>query len=333
MATIDFVDDEVQGLVSVVIPVYRGEKYIADTLATLSAQTYSEWELIVVEDASHDATESIVAEFARRHPDRRVWFGRNERNSGPSHSRNVAFGQARGQFVALLDADDRWLPDHLSVSLAALASTGSDVSYSSVVMFEDETEILLGIWGPNEHDLRAFPHRLFLYNSITPSATVLRRQVLADVGPWNVELRYCEDLEFWLRCIDAGKTFQFIGGCHCLYRKNHAEAATNKRCALQEAFAEVVARFVNLRGAREKTCRRFAAKAYLSAADYHLQADPRKDRSADPRRAAALVEKAWKLKPRRVDYWLLTVKYRVTSRFRRVPQQAATDDASLRRAA
>ena len=319
MATIAFVDDEVKGLVSVVTPVYRGEKYIAETLATLSAQTYRDWELIVVEDASRDATEEIVAEFARRHPSHRVAFSRNERNSGPSYSRNVAFAQARGEFIALLDADDRWFPDHLSVSIGALESTGRDVAYSSVVMFEDETELLLGIWGPTEHDLTDFPHRLFLYNSITPSATVLRRQVLADVGPWNVEFRYCEDLEYWLRCIDSGKQFQYVGGCHCLYRKNHANAATNKRCALQEAFAEVTARFVQLRGAREKTCRRFAAKAYLLAADLHLHADPRLDVSADPRRAASLVTKAWRLRPRRVGYWLLSVRYNVAGLFRRGP--------------
>ena len=317
MSTIAFLDGEIKGLVSVIIPVFQGEKYIAETLASLSAQTYRHWELIVVEDASRDAAEEIVAEFARRHPSHRVVFSRNERNSGPSRSRNVAFARARGEFVALLDADDRRFPDHLTTAVGALESTECDVAYSTVVMIEDKMDLLLGIWGPTAEDLKDFPHRLFIYNSITPSATVLRRQVLADVGAWNVDLRYCEDLEYWLRCVDAGKKFQYVGGCHCLYRKNHANAATNKRCALQEAFAEVTARFVQLRGAREKTCRRFAAKAYLLAADFHLHTDPRLDVSANPRRAASLVTKAWRLRPRRVGHWLLSVRHNVAGLFRR----------------
>ena len=108
-------------------------------------------------DASRDAAEEIVADFARRHPERRVVFSRNERNSGPSYSRNIAFAQARGQYVALLDADDRWFPDHLEGSVGKLESTQSDVAYSSVVMFEDETGLLLGIWGPTAEDLKDFP--------------------------------------------------------------------------------------------------------------------------------------------------------------------------------
>jgi hypothetical protein len=158
--------------------------------------------------------------------------------------------------------------------------------------------------------------------------------VLADVGAWNVTLRLCEDIEYWLRCIDVGKQFQYVGGCHCLYRKNHANAATNKRCALQEAFAEVVAQFVRLRGARERTCRRFAAKAYLLAAELHLQSDSSVDVSADPRRAAPLVTKAWRLRPRRVGYLLLSIRHRVASAFRRSPGNVnASSSLSERKAA
>jgi len=333
MSTISFLNDEVAGLVSVVIPIFQGEKYIAETLKSLSAQTYRNWELIVVEDASRDAAEEIVADFARRHPEHRIVFSRNERNSGPSYSRNVAFAQARGQYVALLDADDRWFPDHLEDSVGKLESTKSDVAYSSVVMFEDETGLLLGIWGPTADDLKDFPLRLFISNSITPSATVFRRQVLADVGAWNTSLRLCEDLEYWLRCVNAGKRFQFVGGCHCLYRKNHANAATKKLCAVQEAFADVVAQFVPLRGVCERTCRRFAAKSYLAAAELHLQSDPRVDLSADPRRAASLVTKAWRLRPRRVGYLFLSVRHRVTSALRRKPSEIARSSNSQRKAA
>ena len=270
MPGIQFRRSETQGLVSIVIPTYRGEKFIGETLESIGCQTYRSWEVLVVEDASHGPTAEIVSSFARRHPSHRVDYSRNQRNGGPSHSRNVAFAQAAGEFVALVDADDRWMPEHLARSIHALETTGKDVVYSSVVMFEDQTDVLVGIWGPTPQELQDFPHGLFCRNFVTPSATVLRRQVLADVGLWNTQYRYCEDLEYWLRCVAAGKSFHHVGGCNCLYRR-HANAATNHGGALQEAFAQIVERYIEMPGLRTKSCRRFASKAFLRCRHHACQ--------------------------------------------------------------
>ena len=81
---------------------------------------------------------------------------------------------------------------------------------------------------------------------------MLRRAVLAEVGAWDIELRFCEDLDFWLRCVAAGKKFQHVTGWHCLYRKNHLEAATRKTCAVLEAFAHVVERTCDCQDSAKK---------------------------------------------------------------------------------
>src|SRR3954466_16005700 len=99
MSQVAFEHDEMQGLISIVIPTYRGERFIGDALASISSQTDRNWEVIVIEDGSRGATERIVSDFAARHPWHRVHYGRNEQNRGPSHTRNTAFRHVRGEYV------------------------------------------------------------------------------------------------------------------------------------------------------------------------------------------------------------------------------------------
>ncbi|MBL9162903.1 MAG: glycosyltransferase family 2 protein [Planctomycetaceae bacterium] len=320
MDKIIFANSAVAGRVSIIIPTRRAERFIGDTLATIGMQTYPNWEVIVVEDGSQGATEQIVSSFAKRHPTNRVEYSRNDRSYGASFTRNLAFATAAGEFVALLDSDDRWTPDHLQVSVDALESTGKDLVYSTVMFIADQTDMPLGTWGPCEGDLKDFPQSIFGRNFITPSSTVMRRQVLADVGPWNTKLIYCEDYEYWLRCIEAEKQFHWIGGCHCFYRKNHAGATTQKLCGTLEEVADVSVRFLNLPGMREKTSRRSASKAYAHAAEFHRRSNPAIDPSADFAHAATLLMKAWRLRPSHIDYPFMAAKVRIASWLRRTPR-------------
>ncbi len=317
MTTIPFERSETPGLVSIVIPTHQGARFIGETLESINNQTYRRWEVIVVEDGEPDGTEKIVKEFARRHRWHRVHYSRNDRNYGAAYSRNVAFTKVRGEFVAMLDADDRWLSDHLSVALNALEDSGSDIAYSSTLMIEDQTGLLLGVWGPNEHDLRDFFQSLLGRNFITPSAAVYRRQVLVDVGPWNEEFRCCDDFEFWLRCASAGKKFQYVGGCHCLYRKNHGGAITQNMCGVIEEVASVSRRFMNLPGLRIDTSREYVSNLYVLAAKLHATTDPRFNPTADPSRAPSLFRKAWRLKKNRVGCLWQAAKIGTSQLFQR----------------
>jgi glycosyltransferase involved in cell wall biosynthesis len=317
MSLMNFGKRPTDGLVSIVIPTFNKDRFIGDTLESISQQAYTNWELLVVEDSSRGETEEIVKRFARRHRRHRVEYSRNERNCGAAHSRNVGFAKARGEFVALIDADDRWLPDHLAVSVDALRASGKDIVYSSVLMVEDQTELLLGVWGPDHNDLKDFPHGMFRRNFVTPSATVMRREVLADVGPWGLGFRYCEDADYWFRCLAAGKTFHYIGGVHCLYRKNHDGATTQRVCGTLEEFAQISERFVAMEGLRGRFCRKNAAQAYINAAKYHANTSPSRDPSADASRSAGLMMKAWRLRRQHVDYLWDAARMAVKSMFSR----------------
>ncbi len=315
--TLSFETKAKSGLVSIIIPTRNGERFIGQSLASVAHQTYTKWEVIIVEDGSQDATSQLVQEFSCKHQWHRVDYSRNDRSCGAAHTRNVAFRKARGEFVALLDVDDRWLPDHLQATTTALVASGKDIAYSSSIMIEDESDLPLGIWGPSSGELTHFPHSLFGRSFVTPSATVMRRDVLADVGPWDTYLRYCEDFAFWLRCIGAGRTFQHVPGCHCLYRKNHDGATTQRLCGTLEEVAEVTERYMNTPGMRQRICRRYAAKAFYTAARFHLRQDRDRDPSADPSRSASLLFHAWRLRRTHIDWLLEGCKQSIFNAFRR----------------
>jgi glycosyltransferase involved in cell wall biosynthesis len=316
------------GLASIVMPTRRGEKYIGATLESIGRQSYDQWELIVVEDGSTGPTRRIVESFAQQYPNNRVDYSRHDRSYGAAASRNAAFARIAGEYVALLDSDDRWLPDHLAVSVAALRESGKDIVYSSVVMIEDGTELILGTWGPQRDDLRDFPISMLGRSFVTPSASVMRREVIADVGAWTLGLTYCEDYDFWLRCVHAQKTFHYVGGVHCLYRKNHEGATTAKLCGTLEEVAQVTEQRMYLPGLGERSCRRRTAKAYVLAAEMHANCDPAHDPSADRSRTPKLYYKAWQLRREHVDYLYKAVKLTLIGALRGKSPQPAPKPAS-----
>src|SRR5215471_21615023 len=108
-------------LVSIVTPCFNAERFLEETLASVVAQSYSHWELLLVNDGSRDRTAEIAVQWASAHPDRvRYLEHEGRRNQGTSASRNLAIGHARGEYVAFLDADDVWLPRHLEMQVALL---------------------------------------------------------------------------------------------------------------------------------------------------------------------------------------------------------------------
>jgi GT2 family glycosyltransferase len=231
-------------LVSVIIPAYRADKYIGATLEGVRRQSNRSWEVVVVEDGSSGATEGLVEQFAASVPGRRVVYLRHCFNERLGPARNTAIRHARGEYLAFLDADDVWLESHLASHVAALDSSGAGLAYSTPVLYEDGTEVLLGVWGPTHDELRYFPNALFHRNFITPSAVVLRRRVCDEVGPFDADpsIHGCEDLDYWLRCVSAGVKFTYVTGCHCLYRKGHAAAMTSNAVRITENLLNVLLR-------------------------------------------------------------------------------------------
>ena len=115
-------------LVSIIMPAYNAELYIASAIESILGQTYQSWELLVVNDASLDSTGKIVEEIKQK--DSRIRLLANKSNQGIAESRNLALENARGKFIAFLDSDDLWMPDKLSKQVDFMNRNNSYISYS-----------------------------------------------------------------------------------------------------------------------------------------------------------------------------------------------------------
>ena len=118
-------------VVTAVMPSYNCEQFIADSIASVISQTFERWELLIVDDASSDATAQLAEQYARL--DRRIRLIRQTTNSGAAHARNIAMNQARGEFIAFIDSDDIWHPHKLEKQLAAMERHRADISYTAYV--------------------------------------------------------------------------------------------------------------------------------------------------------------------------------------------------------
>jgi glycosyltransferase involved in cell wall biosynthesis len=226
------ISDDREGLVSIVIPAYESRPYIQEAFDDIALQTYKNWELLVVEDAAPNSIEDLVVAFQQKVPNNRVVFHRKEYNSGASSTRNVAMKMAQGEYIAFLDSDDRWLPDHLSRKVNLLSQSRADIVYSGVDMFDSDTGRSEFIWGPNSEELNHFPNSLFIRNFIQPSGVLIRQSVVEDVGLFDESIFLVEDYDYWLRSVRQGKIFVYDPKVTTRYRKNHASASTTGRMVL-----------------------------------------------------------------------------------------------------
>src|SRR3989344_1173311 len=149
------------GLVTIILPAYNAAEYLGDTLAGITKQSYKKWELIVVEDGTNDGTRLIIKEFTEKNKINRVIYIRHKKNKGRGATRNTAIGLAQGDYIAFLDQDDIWLENHLEASINNLIVNHSDLSFSTQIMFEDSTGLIVDLWGPNKQELKNSPKSLF----------------------------------------------------------------------------------------------------------------------------------------------------------------------------
>lgn len=137
------------GLVSIITPNWNCAKYISETIRSVQAQTYRNWEMIIVDDCSTDNSELVVKPYCDM--DSRIRLLKNERNSGAAVSRNYALCEAKGRWIAFLDSDDLWAPDKLEKQLEFMTRNGYHFSYTEYREIDDisaETGVL--ITGPKK---------------------------------------------------------------------------------------------------------------------------------------------------------------------------------------
>jgi glycosyltransferase involved in cell wall biosynthesis len=189
-------------LVSVVIPAYRAAHSIAATLDSVLTQTFPDYEIIVVNDGSPDSEqlENVLEPYRGR-----ITYVSQE-NQGPAGARNTGIRLARGEYVALLDADDLWDPDHLTAQLAVLQANPSiDMVYADARIFGDVQEQGRTVmeFCPSEGDV-TFESLVTRRCTVHICVCLVRRQTLLDAGLFDPAFRGTEDLDMWLRIAKRG---------------------------------------------------------------------------------------------------------------------------------
>jgi glycosyltransferase involved in cell wall biosynthesis len=190
--------------VSVVIPAYNVERYLAETIRSVLDQSYDDYEIIVVDDGSSDRTLEIAKSFEPR------IRALTKTNGGPASARNLAIRNSRGDYIAFLDSDDLWTPDKLERQVALFENNPTvGLTYSEALMFtEDNGE--RKIRGRIGFTLNP-SFRSLLFGDYIPNSTVMIRRACVDkVGLLNErrELIGVEDYEYWMR---VAKHFTMIG--------------------------------------------------------------------------------------------------------------------------
>jgi glycosyltransferase involved in cell wall biosynthesis len=207
-------------LVSIVIPCYNQARFLSDALNSVLAQTYPNWECIIVNDGSKDDTERLANDWMQK--DGRV-KSIKKINGGLSSARNAGLLMAAGDLIQFLDADDLLEPEKLKYQLNCLANAGDkvDIVVSGYRYFHDsdrERELL--IFGPNNFlpevavnftDRKDLVKLFARTNPMVVSAPLYRRGVFERVGNFDETLGALEDWDFHFRCIVSGVAFQHCG--------------------------------------------------------------------------------------------------------------------------
>ena len=141
----------VDGLVSIIMPSWNTERFIAETIQSVIDQTYTNWELLIVDDCSTDNTDEVVASFK----DERIKYFHNEKNSGAALTRNKAMREAKGEWIAFLDSDDLWTPEKLEHQIDFMKKNGYTLSFTEYEKIDEESNPLnIYVSGPDKVNKR-----------------------------------------------------------------------------------------------------------------------------------------------------------------------------------
>ena len=123
------------GLVSIIMPSYNTASFIAESIQSVLAQSYKDWEMIIFDDCSPDNTDDVVKPYLS---DERIRYLKNEKNSGAAVSRNRALREAKGKWIAFLDSDDLWMPEKLQKQVIFMEKNGYHFSYTNYAEIDTE---------------------------------------------------------------------------------------------------------------------------------------------------------------------------------------------------
>jgi glycosyltransferase involved in cell wall biosynthesis len=184
-------------LVSVIIPTYNRLTYLSEAIDSVFSQSYSQWELIVIDDGSTDGT----IEYVRRLNDPRVQAISLDHCGLPAKVRNAGLRHARGRYIAFLDSDDAWEPRKLELQLKDLRTSSAGWSYTMVTRVDEHGTVLsdASIKPWRDCSGRILADLLRIDAIVATPTVIVERALIEEVGGFDESLRFCQDYDLWFR--------------------------------------------------------------------------------------------------------------------------------------
>ncbi|HOW36387.1 MAG TPA: glycosyltransferase family A protein [Candidatus Omnitrophota bacterium] len=292
--------------VSVIMGVYNGERFIREAIDSVIAQTCSDWELVVVDDGSKDRIAKIVKEYQDRYPDKiRYYF---QENQGAAGAKNAGIGYARGEYVAILDSDDIFMPEKLGKqvrfldshsNVAFLWTAGWKVGPGGKVFERSDVPT-------DNQDIKA---RLLKENPFIHSSFMFRKSALESFGYYRDDIALVDDYELYLRGLNL-YDFAALNEPLCKQRF-HLESLSVTQRAQQARAAEALRGFAKDKDIRlmeefsfnrnGRTAGMFTQRSEKASNYFHWAVRLRE--GGDQRNSFLFLLRALALKPANIEIW------------------------------
>lgn len=221
-------DSSDKPLVSVVMPVFNGERFLAVAIESILTQTCSDFELIIVDDASQDASAEIIRDFAER--DDRIRFFQQAQNTGDGGARNLGIAESRGEYIAGMDCDDISLPERLQMQVEFLQSHPEIGGVGVGVAIVDDAMTPRPGWTLDERHAIIVFEMLVGGPAIIRGAVMIRRHLLLGIDGFNSAFRFDSDFELFLRFVwKKGLRYANLPALLYIYRRSEASVARQSR--------------------------------------------------------------------------------------------------------
>jgi len=219
-------------LISVIVPVYNVEKYIAETISCVMSQTWEDWELLLVEDGSSDRTVEIITQCMEQTKDRRIRLVQQPSNMGAARARNRGLKEAAGRYIAYLDADDLWVPEKLEKELRFLKEKDAAFVFTGYEFADEEGRGT----GKVVRVPETLSYRQALSNTTIFTTTVMFDTMKIPKEQLEMPIIKSEDTALWFRVLRSGYTAYGLDENLVKYRRAGKTLSSNKLEALRRIW-------------------------------------------------------------------------------------------------
>jgi len=235
----------IKPLVSVIIPVYNGEKYLKETIESVIAQTEKNWEIVAVNDGSVDGSQKILEGYEKLNPDRiRVI---SVENGGISRARNTGADLARGTYLAFLDHDDLWAPYKMEHQLK-LFSNDSPLwlAFTNVTLIDEYGKIIKESCHNFDQRHRGYVFELLIFKNFIPCSSIMvKRDNFLMMGGFDPQFRFSEDYDFLLK-VTRESPVDYIDEPLLLYRWHKDNTCYTNRERMKTEMCDVFIKWVKI---------------------------------------------------------------------------------------